>query len=109
MINITTITCGYIYYNPFFVNHMASFGVNKNWAALIMTIPSFFCTQNITHSLDIANVNLVPRLQKHVKKTFLMSSALLICFVGNMLEAPFFGVCDSYVPVMIGLMFVGFA
>jgi len=38
-----------------------------------------------------------------------MSSALLICFAGNMLEAPFYGINDDIIPVVIGLMFVGFA
>jgi predicted MFS family arabinose efflux permease len=43
ILNIMTVTCGYIYFNPFFVNHMGSFGLSKNVAAFIMTIPSFFC------------------------------------------------------------------
>jgi uncharacterized membrane protein len=54
-------------------------------------------------------VNLVPRLQKHCQKTFLMSLALMICFAGNMMEAPFWGIPDNIVPVVMGLMCVGVA
>lgn len=100
ILNIMTVTCGYIYFNPFFVNHMGAFGISKNVAAFIMTIPSFFY---------ILNVNIVPRLQKHVKKSLLMSLALLVCFAGNMIEAPFFGTNDDIIPVIIGLILVGFA
>ncbi len=38
-----------------------------------------------------------------------MSSALLICFFGNMIEAPFWGITNDIVPVIFGLMFVGAA
>jgi hypothetical protein len=38
-----------------------------------------------------------------------MSLALLICFFGNMLEAPFWGVTNDIAPVVFGLMFVGIA
>jgi len=38
-----------------------------------------------------------------------MSLALIICFAGNMLEAPFWGTDDNIYPVVFGLMFVGFA
>lgn len=95
-----TITCGYLFFNPFFVNHMLSFGIGTNLAAFIMTIPSIFY---------IMNVFIVPKLQKRCKKSFLMSLALVVCFVGNMLEAPFYGVSDTVWPVVFGLMFVGFA
>lgn len=47
VMNIMTITCGYLYFNPFFVNHMASFGISSNVAAFIMTIPSCFCRHRI--------------------------------------------------------------
>jgi len=38
-----------------------------------------------------------------------MSFALMICFCGNMIEAPFWGIGDSIAPVCIGLACVGIA
>lgn len=55
--NVMTITCGYIFFNPFFVNHMAAFGISPNYAALILTVPAVFY---------ITLVNVIPKLQKIV-------------------------------------------
>jgi hypothetical protein len=38
-----------------------------------------------------------------------MSFALLVCFSGNMIEAPIWGIGDSIAPVCIGLGLVGIA
>lgn len=52
-------------------------------------------------------VNFIPKIGKHVKKTFMMSLALMICFSGNMIEAPFWGPANTLASVIIGLIFVG--
>ena len=54
-------------------------------------------------------LQVVPRIQKHIKKTFLMSVALLVCFTGNMIEAPVWGIGQSIAPVCVGLALVGVA
>jgi hypothetical protein len=38
-----------------------------------------------------------------------MSLSLMLCFVGNMMEAPFYGNTNTIFPVVIGLMLVGVA
>lgn len=96
--NVMSVTCGYIYFNPFFVNHMEAFGISANVSAIILTVPAMFY---------IILVNVIPKLTKIFKKTFLMSLALMICFLGNMIEAPFWGNTETIVPVIIGLMLVG--
>lgn len=100
LLNITIVISGYVYFNPFFINHMASFGINQNLAAFIITIPSLFY---------MVMLQVIPRAQKFVKKTFLMSFALLVCFSGNMIEAPIWGIGTSIAPVCIGLALVGIA
>jgi hypothetical protein len=52
-------------------------------------------------------VNIIPKIGKHVKKTFMMSLALMICFTGNMIEAPFWGEGNTLASVIIGLILVG--
>lgn len=100
ILNVLSITCGFVYIGPIFVNHMAAFGYSENIAAIVLTIPALFY---------VILVNVVPRLQKLVKKTFLMSLSLVICFAGNMIEAPFWGSDNTIVPVVFGLMLVGTA
>jgi hypothetical protein len=51
----------------------------------------------------------VPNQLKYVQKTFLMSLAMMICFMGNIIEAPIWGIGDSVWPVCIGLALVGIA
>ncbi|CAK80851.1 unnamed protein product (macronuclear) [Paramecium tetraurelia] len=98
IMNVMSITAGYTYFNPFFVNHMQSFGLSENVAAFILTIPAIFY---------IGMVNIIPKIGKYVKKTFMMSLALVICFSGNMLEAPFWGEGNTLASVIIGLILVG--
>lgn len=100
IMNVMSVTCGYIYINPFFVNHMASFGYSANIAAVILTLPAL---------MYVVLINIVPKMYKLVKKSFLMSLALIICFSGNMLEAPFWGPANGIVSVSIGLTLVGAA
>ena len=38
-----------------------------------------------------------------------MSLSLMICFCGNMIEAPFWGTGNNIAPVVIGLICVGCA